>query len=62
MNKFKAQGFLWSRDIVSRKNVCAFCAFVRVNICKKNRDLVPDRAIRVAQDAQKITDLTWANK
>jgi len=35
---------------------------VRVNICKKNWDFLPNRAARVAQDAQKITDLTWANK
>ena len=61
MNKFKAQGLLWSMDNVSGKNVCAFCAFVRVNICKKNRDFLSDRVTRVAQDAQKITDLTWAN-
>ena len=45
-----------------KKNVCAFCAFVRVNICKKSRHFLPDRATRVAQNAQQIADLTWANK
>jgi len=62
MNKFRDQSLLWSRNNVPKKNVCAFCAFVRVNICKKNRHFLPDRATRVAQNAQQIADLTWANK
>jgi hypothetical protein len=62
MDKFRAQGLLWSKNNASEKNVCAFCAFVRVNICMKNLDYLPDRATQAAQNAQQITDLTWTNK
>ena len=62
MNKFKAQGLLWSMDNVSGKNVCAFCAFVRPGFCQETLDYLSGDHQKSAQNAQKITDLTWANK
>jgi len=61
MNKFRIQGLLWSRNNVSEKTSVRFVRLCEFNICKKNRDYLPDRSTRVAQNAQKITDLTLAN-